>query len=96
MRVRILGPGEQPVEGETELALQNTSPGTLHVGILQGEYLRVPPSASAAEPTRFAPTTDQLGRYQFQLRVQPIYQGWFAQGLLVDVTGAPPPPPPEE
>jgi len=95
MRVRILGPGEQPAEGETELALQNTSPGTLHIGILEGEYMRVPPSVSAAAPTRFAPTADQLGRYQFQLRVQPIYQGWFAQGLLIDIT-APAAPPPEE
>lgn len=92
MQVRILGPGEQPAEGETVLALQNTTADTLHIGILQGDYLRVAPSASATEPTRFAPTADQLGRYQFQLRAQPIYQGWFAQGLLVDVTGAPTPP----
>jgi hypothetical protein len=94
MTVRRLEPGQHVAEGETELKLLNTTADTLHIGILKGEYLRVLPGG--VDPTVFALTADQKGRYDLQLRAQPIYQGWFAAGYLVDVTNAPPPPPPPE
>lgn len=90
MTPRILGADEQPAADETVVKLQNTTTGTLHIGILNGEYLRVRPNAGA--PTSFALTADQLGRYQRQIRLQLIYQQWFASGMLVDVTTPPPPP----
>lgn len=91
MAVKVLGASDAPGEGETLVALKNTIDSTLHIGILQGEYLRVLPTG-AGDPTRFALTADQLGRYQRQLDIQPVYLQWLSAGYLVDVTNEPPPP----